>query len=153
MVAEAFAAVSALKAAFDIAKTLKDMNDAVARNAAVIELQGQILAAQEAQSTLTERIRELEKEVVGFKAWEAEEQRYELKSLGWGAFAQVLKPEVRGGKPPHWVCTNCYSQRRISIIQNAMIRGVGMRWHCPACKTETTPSQDMYAAGMPKWPD
>jgi uncharacterized protein YlxW (UPF0749 family) len=72
MVAEAFAAVGALKAAFDIAKTLKDMNDAVARNAAVIELQGQILTAQEAQSALTDRIRELEKKVAGFETWEAE---------------------------------------------------------------------------------
>ena len=37
MVAEVFAGLSAIKSAFDIAKGLKDIDDATRRNAAVIE--------------------------------------------------------------------------------------------------------------------
>ena len=59
MVAEVFAGIGALKAAFDIAKGLKDIDDAARRNAAVIELQEKILSAQSAQSDLVQRIREL----------------------------------------------------------------------------------------------
>jgi Staphylococcal nuclease homologue len=43
---------------------LKDIDDATRRNAAVIELQEKILDAQQAQSALIEKARELEKEVV-----------------------------------------------------------------------------------------
>ncbi len=61
MVAEVFAGQGALKTAFDIAKGLKDINDATVRNAAVIELQEKLLAAQAAQASLVEHIGELEK--------------------------------------------------------------------------------------------
>jgi hypothetical protein len=62
----------------DIAKGLKDINDATVRNAAVIELQEKILAAQAEQTALVVRVGELEKEVADLKAWDAEKQRYEL---------------------------------------------------------------------------
>ena len=45
MVGEVFAGIGALKTAFDIAKGLKDIDDATRRNAAVIELQEKILTA------------------------------------------------------------------------------------------------------------
>ena len=45
MVAEVFAGLSAFKTLFDTARSLKDMNDAVVRSAAVIEMQEQILSA------------------------------------------------------------------------------------------------------------
>jgi hypothetical protein len=55
MVAEVFAGLSAIKSAFDIAKGLKDIDDATRRNAAVIELQEKILTAQSAQADLVRR--------------------------------------------------------------------------------------------------
>ncbi|WP_439402901.1 hypothetical protein ACNJYA_11225 [Bradyrhizobium sp. DASA03068] len=63
MIAEAVAGASALKTAMDMAKALKDINDATIRNVAVIELQGKILSAQEAQFELVKRVEELEKEL------------------------------------------------------------------------------------------
>jgi hypothetical protein len=60
-VAGIYGGISAFKAAFDIAKGLKDINDAAQRNAAVIELQEKILSAQAAQAALIERVHDLEK--------------------------------------------------------------------------------------------
>ena len=60
MVAEVYAGIGAIKAAFDLTKGLKDIHDAAIRNAAVIELQEKILAAQAAQLTLIDRVRELD---------------------------------------------------------------------------------------------
>jgi hypothetical protein len=117
MVGEIFAGVSAFKAMFDMAKGLKDINDATIRNGAIIELQEQILAAQQAQTTLLERIDALEKEAARFEAWDTEKNRYELKDLGYGALAYMLKPDARSSEPPHWVCAHCYENRRIFIIQ------------------------------------
>jgi uncharacterized protein YlxW (UPF0749 family) len=87
MVAEVFAGLSALKTAFDIAKGLKDIDDAARRNAAVIELQEKILSAQRSQSTLIETVSELEKKIAEMKAWESDKQRYELKAIAPGIFA------------------------------------------------------------------
>ena len=67
MVGEVIAGLGALKTAFDLAKGLKDINDATIRNGAVIELQERILAGQQAQAALLEHIGTLEKEVAGFE--------------------------------------------------------------------------------------
>jgi hypothetical protein len=75
MVAEVYAGLSAFKAMFDIAKGLKDIDNAANRNAAVIELQEKILAAQLAQAELIERIGKLEKEMAGLKSWETEKHQ------------------------------------------------------------------------------
>src|SRR6185503_3530269 len=72
MVGEAIAGLGAVKTAFDLARGLKDISDATIRNGAIIELQEKILTAQQAQATLIERIDQLEKEVAGFEAWDAQ---------------------------------------------------------------------------------
>jgi rubrerythrin len=141
MVGEALAGLSAIKTAFDIAKGLKDIDNATSRNAAVIELQEKILAAREAQSALLDRVGTLEKEVARFETWEREKQRYELKSLGWGAFARMLKKTERGTEPPHWICTNCYEHGHIATLQHGHLKkGEGLTWFCPACKNTIYPS-------------
>src|SRR5712692_52067 len=118
MVAEVYAGLSAFKAMFDMAKGLKDINDATIRNGAIIELQEQILSAQEAQSALVERIRELEKQVADFKAWETEKQRYALKQVShFGSTVYVLKPTEQGTDPPHCICTACYQRATKGILQ------------------------------------
>lgn len=67
MVSEVFAGLGAFKTMLDMAKALKDINDATIRNGAIIELQEKILTAREAQSALLERIGELEEKVAGFE--------------------------------------------------------------------------------------
>lgn len=91
MVSELYAGLTSLKVAFDLAKGLKDIDDATRRKAAVIELQEKILSAQSTQATLVETIGELKKRVAELEAWEADKQRYELKSIAPGVFAYRLK--------------------------------------------------------------
>jgi hypothetical protein len=117
MVGEAFAGLSALKTAFDLAKGLKDINDATIRNGAIIELQEKILAAREQQSALLDRVGALEAEVARFETWDTEKQRYELKDIGDGAVAYMLKANARGAEPPHWLCPTCYSDGKKAFYQ------------------------------------
>jgi hypothetical protein len=118
MVAEVYAGLTAFKAMFDMAKGLKDINDAAIRNGAVIELQEQILSAQQQQAELVDRVRALEAEVANFKTWETEKQRYELKQLGdHRIYAYAVKGDARGTEPEHWVCPDCYQNRQISVLQ------------------------------------
>ena len=117
MAGELLAGLGAFKAMFDLAKGLKDVSDATARNAIAIELQEKILTAQAEQSALIERVGELETQVAEFEAWDADKQRYELKEIASGQFAYALKPEAAAGEPPHMLCANCYNQNHKAILQ------------------------------------
>lgn len=143
MVGEVFAGIGAIKSAFDIAKGLKNIDDAARLNTAVIELQEKIITAQSAQATLIERIGELEKEIASFEKWDGEKQRYELKNVGWGAFAYMLKPNERGATPPHWICTNCYEHDQAVTLQLMFHVNRGQVWTCPSCKNQIGPGKDV----------
>lgn len=137
VVAETIAGLGAIKTAFDIAKGLKDIDDAARRNAAVIELQEKILSAQQAQSELVDRIRELQTQVASFEKWDTEKERYQLIDFGGNTFAYVLKSDTARGEPLHRICPNCYERRTKSILQfrgkNAFSQDI---YFCVACKTE-----------------
>ena len=136
MVGEIFAGLSALNAALNSAKALKDINDAAIRNAAIIELQEKILAAREAQSALLDRVRALETEVTDLKTWEAEKKRYDLKEVGPRIFVYALKPETQGTEPPHWICPSCYQKGKKSILQGFKSATFGWVHDCADCKLE-----------------
>jgi hypothetical protein len=117
MVGEVFAGLSAIKTALDLAKGLKDIDDATRRNAAVIELQEQILDAQSEQATLVDHVRELKTRVAQLEAWDADKERYILTDLGGRHFAYALKDSMANGEPLHHLCTQCYSDNIKSILQ------------------------------------
>ena len=84
-----FAAMfTSFKAITDIAKSLIDAHDATIRREKSIELQREIIAAQQgaltaqtAQSSLLKRVGELEIEVADLKAWDTEKEKYQLIEL------------------------------------------------------------------------
>lgn len=118
MVGEALASLSVFKSMLDMAKGLKDINDATIRNAAVIELQEKILAAQMQQTALVDHVGKLEKEVAELKAWDADKERYQLTEIGYeGTFAYSLKKGMEASEPDHKLCANCYNQGQKSILQ------------------------------------
>ena len=137
MASEIVAGISAFKTMLDLAKGLKDINDATTRNSVAIELQEKILSAQTEQAALIERISELEKQVAELEAWDADKQRYELTDFGSSTFAYGLKEGMEQGEPPHRLCVACYQKGQKSILQfnhkNNYKQDV---YSCPACKTE-----------------
>jgi hypothetical protein len=139
MVAEIFGGISAFKTMFDIAKSMKDMNDASIRNGAVIDLQEQILSAQAFQSELAEQVRSLKTEIANFETWETEKNKYELKAIAPTAFAYVYKSGPQFTEPPHWLCANCYQNRKKSFLQYVNAGPAGKDhlkhvWGCGLCK-------------------
>lgn len=148
MLAEISAGLGSLNAAKSIIQGLQAIKTEASVNEVKIQLQSLILdaqqglfAAQQAEAATTERIRKLENEIVNLKDWSAEKQHYELKSLGMGAFAYMLKAAVRGTEPAHWLCATCYRNGQPSIIQHqGPPKGEpGNAVHsCPSCKATFT---------------
>lgn len=118
MVAEVLTGLGSLKTLKDIAKGLKSINDATVRNAAIIDLQETILAAQMEQSALIEQVGQLEKEVTRLKEWDADKKRYALGEVAPGAFAYVLKRSKANGEPTHALCANCYERGEKAHLHN-----------------------------------
>jgi hypothetical protein len=134
MAGEIIAGLSAFKTMFDIATSLKGMNDAAIRNKAVAELGEQIIAAQTRYATAAEQIRELEEKLRRMETWEAQKQRYELKDLKRGFFAYILKEGQENDEPAQAICTNCYKDGIKSILQCGGQTNVHERtWNCPEC--------------------
>jgi CII-binding regulator of phage lambda lysogenization HflD len=142
MAAELITGLGIFKTLLDIAKGLKDIDTATARNAVAIELQEKIFAAHTAYSALLERVSQLEKQVTNFERWETEKQDYEMKALASGSIVYALKPSVQGTKPPHYICANCYEhQKKIPIQMKprsspSIHLGIPPQYVCPECKSE-----------------
>ncbi len=116
---------NSLNAAVNITKAMIDLRDAQAIQSKVIELQRAILdaqsgafAANEERTTLIQRVRDLEKEITDLKAWNAEKENYELKSIYLGSFACLPKANTPNAEPPHWLCATCYENGKKSILQD-----------------------------------
>ena len=145
--------VSALKGAMDIAKTMVGLANSQAARAKVIELQAAILdaqqsafAANEERATLIKRVSALEEKLRGVEKWDAEKQRYELVDIGDGNVAYQLKPPMRGGEPPHYVCANCYQKGKISILAHMDTRSMGDLLTCAGCQTKNLISRNYKPA-------
>src|SRR5712671_2866909 len=119
-------ALASLKAAKDIGEAMIGLRDAAAFQAKLLEFQSKLIdannaafAAQDERVALLERVSALEKEIARLSAWEEDKERYELKEVGSGAFAYVLKAnEATGtGEPIHWLCANCYQQGKKRLLQ------------------------------------
>ena len=115
MIAEIAGGLAALKSASELTKAIMDLRDATVVQAKAIELQRQILAAQESalaanerQTTLLEQIKALEKEIARLKKWNADKSKYEMKSVGSGAFAYLPSPSDDPRAANHWLCVTCF---------------------------------------------
>jgi hypothetical protein len=140
-VAEIAAAVTGIRSALDITKAMVGLRDAEAFRAKSIELQSVVLdaldkaiEARESYTTQSDRIRTLEAEVTRLKAWDTEEQDYELKSIGEGAVAYMLKKDKRGTEPPHWLCPTCFAKGQKSfLLPTGAHPGRGWVFNCITC--------------------
>ena len=148
--------IQALKTALNLAKEAKDLTDTTAIRGKIIEMQSLIMEAQvsaidarEAHSAQVETIRELKETIRGFENWDAEKARYELKPIGSGSVAYMLKPEMRGSQPPHWLCANCYEKGQKAFLQRVPSSGAfGIIFECAACSAKMKTGYD-----SPEWVD
>ena len=134
--------LKALKSAFDLAKEAKDLTDTTTMRTKIIEMQGLIMDAQSSaidartvHADQADRIRTLETEMARLKAWDAEKARYDLHAPEPGAMVYAVKPEIRGGEPPHWLCPNCYADGKKRFLQG-VFGSLGTSWKCRDCKYE-----------------
>jgi hypothetical protein len=137
-------AISGLKLAGDITKSLIEIKSMSEIQAKVIELQSVILSAQGSalsahadQAAMVEEIRTLKEEIARVKAWESQKQRYKLNPIGEDcAVAYLLKESMSNSEPPHWICTKCYEDGKRMILQPTISPQGFAHLVCPSCKLD-----------------
>jgi hypothetical protein len=146
------AAVGTLKAAGEIGKGLLSLHTmtevqakAIELNQAIIEAQHQVFAANAAQTTLVNRVRELEGEIAAMKNWDGEQKRYKLIAPFPGCMVFALQKAMSDGEPAHYLCAACFKKGKPSILQGREGRPLGKDkgyaracYACPDCDSEAS---------------
>jgi hypothetical protein len=138
MYAEIVAAIQGTKTAIDLVKATNGIANYSELLGAVTAVQMKLtdavasaLASQEKVAALTERVRELEKQVSEVEDWRDHMSRYSLFQFPTGALAHALKAGLDGGQPMHYLCTSCVDKKQISTLQPH-----GRLLRCTVCKTD-----------------
>ncbi len=154
--------VQALGTLLKAANGLANYNEIVAKVSEVNEkLMGAnavALAAQEKQSALSARVKELESEVTRLRDWSAEAERYETREVAVGVFAYLSKSETGKFQSAHKLCANCFNQGTKSLLQQQKVEvGRQLSLVCHRCKAnivfsyyveQTLPSSGRRTAGF-----
>lgn len=149
-------AVSSLKTASEIARSILEIKAMTEVQGKVIEIQSALLEAQHAaisatasQFELVEKVRALEAQISTLREWKNQEHRYAL-ICPWKGPSQVyaLKEEFSNGEAAHFLCTNCFHMSKRVILNPANNAGF-VYLHCPSCKASL--STGFRGIGSPKY--
>ena len=138
-IAEITAVMTSLKAATDIAKGMKDLNDSVEINTKVIDLQNEILnlqtgllSLQENYSNLLLENNSLKNTIENTDNWKKTKEGYSLLEISEGVFVyQSDKEELK-----HWLCATCFDNGKKSILQLRNKSCAGHVYTCNACESQ-----------------
>lgn len=143
--------IAAFKNAMDIAKIIISSKTDNETKARVSELQSSMsvlhatyLSLQSQNEELSKLNNKLEKELAKINNFNKEAKRYEIRELCAGVVVYALKKDNANQEPMHYLCPNCYQERRKSILQLHAKSYHGARYNCtnPACKAEFTNHDD-----------
>lgn len=137
MYAEIVAAVQSTKTLAELLKAANGLSNYVELLTAVNTVQEKLsqalvsnLDSAEKQAALSDRVRELEKQITEVENWERQMQRYYLFEFPTKALAHAIKQGMEQGEPLHYLCTACVDKKQKSTLQPH-----GRLLFCPACKT------------------
>ncbi len=129
-------AINAGKALIDARDQIKRTDAQLEFNRALVELQEKHLSLIQGYQTLLATNESLKQELANNEKWEQERTNYKLENVGNGATVYCLDPEKASGQPLHWLCPNCFEDRKKSMLQRTVKPGVLGLFKCNRCKSE-----------------
>lgn len=124
MIAELSAAMAALKETAGLVKVIGAAKTDAEIKAATFELQSKLITLQSDCFTLGDAVRSRDEEVVLLKAkiaefedFKAQTEGYVLNQLESGTLVYTMNQTVGDREVAVHLCPNCYSKRRISMLQ------------------------------------
>jgi rRNA maturation endonuclease Nob1 len=157
------AALSSIKALYDLSKTALGVRDQVEFEAKRAEFLGKInealafaSAAKEENSELQDRLKALTAELASLKDLKAEMSKYELQPINRlhnpNLLAYKLKPQYQSQEAFHLLCANCFKKNELSVLQMTVAGPYLDKYACGRCGQELplskgTPPQSVSRGG------
>lgn len=145
---EISSAFSAIKTISELAKLMieaktdeKAKEVAIQLQNSVISLQNIILTLQSEHSDLLDSNHELQDQIAAISNWDEVASKYKLKELAPGVFVYALAENDPREKLNYYICTKCYQDSKISILQASEATRKGTNYSCPSCGTVITDYQ------------
>jgi hypothetical protein len=133
--------VSSVTTLNSLAKAMLGLHDAAQLNPKVIEFQQamieantRVLSVQQEYLSMTTDVQKLKDENVRLKDWSAEKEKYALREIASGVFAQIEKDFVGNLQSAQKLCCNCFEQGIKSLLQQSSLGSIVLT--CPRCKTQ-----------------
>lgn len=129
--------ISTLLSASKDLRNYNELASAVSEvNAKLLTATSAALTSKEKESELQDHIRLLEKELMEFKNWDREAERYQLTELCAGVFTFTIKPGMENCEPEHRLCTACFGKRQKGYLQRTTKDSSGTTYKCSTCQSE-----------------
>lgn len=137
-------ALASLKGAADIVKILygaklsADVQEKVSNlQQLIFDARESAFNAQEELSVVKGKVADLERQISEHETWLEDKKRYQLfKPDNVSSVVYGLKEAASTGEPAHYLCTNCYQQRRKAILNNHPNANGFTVFLCPICKCQ-----------------
>ena len=92
-----------------------------------------MMSIQSEYSKLLQSNDELRKKAVETETWNKERLNYELAEVSSGVLAYAYQKTANNQEPKHWLCTNCYENKKKSILQLGNRGRIDECLSCPNC--------------------
>jgi hypothetical protein len=132
--------IASMKTAYDIAGGFSDLKTQAEVQGKVIHLQQAIMGAQNSAMTAQlelnaayEEAKELKEIIKTLENWNSFAANYELKEISKGIFVRSYVSSSDQSKPQHWLCPNCFADKKESIIQLELHNHGLSKYLCPRC--------------------
>lgn len=147
-----FPALQGVKTIMDSLNAISSMREENRRIDAILGVKRQLLELQRdleeafaEKVALTDEVRTLKEELGRLKQTTSDLDRYELKNIGGGSSAYMLKADARGTEAPRWLCPVCYDNGKKSQYQFSVRSSRGNVYRCATCSGQT------MVPGEPTW--
>ncbi len=128
-------AIELIKSIADISKDADVNAKIIDLQSVILELQSNLLAFQAQYAQVVQENTELKAKLAAHDEWRQIEQHYRLTEVARGVFVYASQGSA---SPSHWLCSNCFSQKRQSILQMYNENEFGRFFQCPNCETKLT---------------
>lgn len=139
-------AVASAKSAVDLAKSVKEMTksnaspDLTKQSSdlldATINLKKMVIDLQESMLVLQKENADLKEKIVKAEKLQHDLEKYRLKELAAGVLVYGLYEPEANGDPVHYLCANCFTNGKKSILQLKREAVSGDIYRCHACDSE-----------------
>jgi hypothetical protein len=144
MIGEISAALQSIKTAHTIIKGIQSLKNEVEIKqqasellSVILDLQSDIFNLQSKYDELIKDRHQLELKIKSYDDWKSIKKDYSLLEIEHGYFVYSQNNKYTGSEPKHWLCTNCFENKRKSIL---IIKRPGFYddYICPNCKNTFT---------------